>query len=148
MKYDPDDVLGLLRRNGIIEERARRAGRSLDRNERSIIIAAREKAKQNGYNRLTINSQEMVGERDFDEVLARTKVIAVFSHYEDAGSAEIMKELGLSIDPTYIVRESNHPGLVVGGHVGLDQLQEAGIKQPKTPSYEEWLDGGRKVVRK
>lgn len=138
----------LLRRNGIIQERAKRAGRSLDKMERSIIMAARDKAYQEGALRHTVNTQEMLGERQFDDVLAPTKVIAVFSNYEDGGSKETMEELGLPIEPTFIVRQSNHPGLVVGGHVGIAQFVDAGLKPPKAMSYEKWVSKGRKAVRK
>ena len=137
-----------LRRNGMIEERARRAGRSLDKTERSIIMAARERAIREGANRHTINSQEMDGERDFAQVLAPVRVKAVFSYWEDAGSPENAKQLDIKPEPVWVIRYSNHPGLVVGGHVGAEQFIKAGFKPPKFMSYEKWIKKGRPVVRK
>lgn len=134
-------VSDYLHRNGVIEERARRERRSLTAMERNIILAGRDQAMQKITPRQMMNAWEMDGERDFDQVLKPISVRAVFSYYEEA-----FEEIPAS--PQYFVRESNHPELCVGSHVGACQLVSAGQKVPKTPTYDQWSRGGRKVVRK
>lgn len=134
-------VQDALNRNGIIIERARREGRSLTAVERNIIAAGRNLAADKRVVRHRMNAMEMDGERNWEMVLKPIKVVAVFSYYDDP-----FEEIPASAH--YVVRESNHPGLPEMGHVGAVELQEAGIRIPETPTFNEWVKAGRKVIRK
>jgi len=129
-----------LHRNGVIIERARREGRSLSREERSIILAGRAMAWGKEMVRHRMNALEMEGERDRETVLKPTKVEATFAYYDDPYEE-------IPAEPAYFVRESNHPALPTNGHVCAQQLIDAGQKVPKTMSYEQWINSGRPVVR-
>ena len=124
-----------LHRNGIISERARRAGQSLTRIERQIIYANRRAAALAGLNVRMINFVEMEGQTDKDIVNKPIKVVAKFAYYS---SPEIA---------SYLIVESNCPSLPVHGNVEAQQLIDAGIPVPKTPSYESWEKNGRKCFR-
>lgn len=128
-----------LNRNGIIAERARREGRSLSYEERQIIAGGRNMAASKNMVRHQLNGMEMAGERDWDQVLAPIKVVAVFAYYNDPFE-------DIPATASYFIRSSNHPSLPTHGNVGGEQLEAAGIKLPKTPSYEDWVECGRKVV--
>lgn len=134
----PVTVSEALHRSGVIIERARREGRSLSKTERCIILAGRGLAGERRLTKERLNAAEMEGERDWDRVLIPIKVVAVFSYYDDPA-------FEFPARPNYLIRQSNHPGL--GGHVGLDELSEAGQKVPPTPTFEKWVKAGRKVVR-
>ena len=129
-----------LNRSGQVIERARRECRSLSAIERNIIFAGREMAKVKGISQERVNSMEMDGERDWDKVLAPLKVVIVFAYY-DAPFEDIPAM------PSFFVRESNHPNLPVGGHVGEVEIVAAGYKLPRAPTYEQWIRDGKKVVR-
>lgn len=129
-----------LNRNGAIAERARREGRSLSYIERSILGAGRLLAKEKGLSRERINALEMDGERDWERVFAKIKVEAVFAYY-DPPFEEI------PAIPHYFVRVSNHPALPESGHVDAEQITSNGQSLPKTPTYQEWIKSGSKVVR-
>lgn len=130
-----------LHRNGIILERARRSGQSLTSVERSIVLCGRDMAKAKGATKEQINAMEMVGERDWDHVLKPVKVKVVFAYY-DAGFEEIPPSAN------YLIRESNHPALPEKSHVCAEQLINAGVGLPWTPTYETWQKRGKRVVRK
>lgn len=129
-----------LHRNGVIAEKARRERRSLNEIEKNILAVGLRFAREKGLDRWQMNAMVMEGERDWEQVLAPIKVVAVFAYY-DEGYDEIPPT------PQYVVRESNFPALSVGSHVGIDQILEATNKVPKTPSYEKWVKGGRQVIR-
>lgn len=137
---EPIYVSDYLYRNGIVIERARREGRSLSAVERNIIVAGRWLAEKKGLDRHRINSIEMEGERDKDQVFAPIKVVAVFAYWTDP-CGEFPPEV------CYYLRESNHPGLPVYGNVDEQALKDAGIKLPKTPTYLKWVKAGKKVTR-
>ena len=118
-------------RNGIVAERARRAGRSLDAVERNIILAGRKMAMVKGMDRNQMNYYEMTGERSRDQVLSPIKVSVVFQHYTEPYE-------DLPAEASYFILESNHPSLPKHGNVGRDQLIAANVKIPKTPDYESW----------
>jgi len=82
----------------------------------------------------------MDGERDWEKVLAPFHVEVVFAYYD-----EPFEEI--SAQPSYVIRESNHPGLPTGSHVCAEQLKDAGQAFPRTPSYQAWVRAGKKVVR-
>ena len=128
-----------LLRNGVILERAKRRGASLSKIERILVEAGRNLAKKEGLAQKTRNALEMEGERDWGQVLLPLTVLTVFSYYDDPYE-------DFPARPSYLVLESNHPGMSVGSHICAEQLQEVNIKIPKTPTYEKWVKGGRKNV--
>ena len=128
-----------LHRNGVMFERAKRRGELLTKSQWKLISYTRDLAVKQKLSMDTRNAYEMEGERCWDLVLKPLKVIAVFGYYDDMD-----KENPL---PNYLVRESNHPALGAGSHIGAEQLTEVGLKVPSTPSYEKWVKNGRKVVR-
>ena len=120
-----------LHRNGVLTEKARREGRSLSYEERNTIYAARRAAALAGLNVQIINAIEMEGQMNKDLVLAPVKVKAKFAYYYETG------------DASYHILESNHPSLPKGGNVGADQLLEARVGIPLTPTYETWVKQGK-----
>lgn len=133
-------VADYLRRNGVIAERARRAGRSLTKNEQNIIYSGRQIAADKGVDRITLNDLEMQGWWEWDKVMAPLKVVFVFAGWD---------EFGEEAPPiaSYHVCESNSPEFPVNGNVGEDQIREAGFKVPKTQKYGKWVKKGRKWYR-
>jgi len=129
-----------LHRNGVVIERARRDGRSLGYEERCIVLAGRAVAKAKGVTRELVNKFEMAGERDWDKVLAKIKVKAVFAFYHDP-----FEEIPAMA--SYYITESNHPALPEHGNVDAETLIKNGCKVPKTPTYDKWVRKGKKVTR-
>lgn len=129
----PADVA--LHRNGIIAERARRAGRSLTAVERNIILCGRDLARAQGFTPHLINALEMEGERNMDIVSEPLRVKVEFAYHAEFE--------GVSEGASYFITDSNHPALPLHGNVGADQLIEAGVKVPKTPTLEQWIKKGR-----
>jgi len=127
-----------LNRNGIIIERARRSGKSLTAVERNIILTGRDIAFERGLSPHQVSIFEMQGERQWEEIMKPIHV--VFAHYNDP-----YEEIPAS--PSYFITESNHPSLPVNGNVGADQLLAAGIEIPKTPTFDKWVKGGKKILR-
>lgn len=113
-----------LHRNGVIIERARREGRSLDAIERNIIAAGRNLAADKCVIRHRANAMEMEGERDWQQVLAPIRVVTEFAYYDP---------MFIPAAPMYRVLKSNHPGLPVGSDICVEQLLAAGQEIPKTP---------------
>jgi len=68
------------------------------------------------------------------------KVKAVFAFYHEPFE-------DIPAEPSYFIRESNHPLLPVNGNVGGNQLLKNGVSLPLTPTYETWVKMGKKVVR-
>jgi hypothetical protein len=133
-------VSDYLRRAGVVAERARRAGRSLSRDERNIIVGARMLAFQKGATKEQVNAIEMDGERDIHAVLKPIRVRAVFAYYWDPVE-------GKPAVAEYFIRESNHPALPAKGNVQAETLLQNGVGLPVTPTYETWVRLGRKAVR-
>lgn len=129
-----------LQRNGVIIERARRAGRSLTHIEQSIILSGRYAAAEKNITREQWNAEEMAGERNKHLVFAPIKILAVFDYYD-----EPFEEI--EANPAYLVIESNHPALTAGSHVCADQLRDVEQKVPKTPTYEKWVRQGKPRAR-
>lgn len=129
----------MLHRNGIIIERARREGRSLNRMERNIILSGRLLAEAKGMGRVQMNEIEMMGEREKDLVERPIKVRAAFAFYWEIPGEQPFAE--------YLIRESNHPELPTNGHVDAESLLSRGVPLPLTPTYETWVKCGKKVVR-
>lgn len=126
-------------RNGVLQERAKRAGQSLSMIERSIISWTRYLAKKERLSRFAINALEMEGERDWKRVLAPVKVVAKFSH--------CIELEGTKPEADFVILQSNVPMLVEGGNVCSEQFESVGLPVPKHPTYEKWVKGGRKVTR-
>jgi len=133
-------VADYLHRNGVLIERAHRDGRSLNRMERQIIAAGRDAARNKGADKRYINEQEMIGERDWHHVLKPLKVVAKFAFYWNG-----VDEIPPTAD--YYIVESNHPELPAGGNVSAATLVQHEIKVPSTPTFEQWVRGGRKCFR-
>lgn len=137
-----------LERNGVIQERAFRAKRSLTFEERRIILAGRDVATKRmqmaGYSREsireTINAIEMRGERKWDEVLPPLRIVIEFSYFEHPYEE-------FPARPQYLIRASNHAALPEGSIVEADQVTAIGQKLPKTPTYDQWVKNGSKAVR-
>lgn len=134
-----DENLSLYR-NGVLLERARREGRSLSREERVIIYSARKRAAEAGSEQADINYCEMVAGLDRHAILEPIKVDVRFAYYTEPYQ---------EIPPvaSYFIVVSNHPALPRHGNVGADQLKNASIKIPKTPTYEQWVKVGRPAFR-
>ncbi len=130
----------MLHRAGVIQERAKRAGRSLDAIERTIVYFARQHATEAGYSRTFQNATEMEGQTNFDVVLKKLTVVAKFAYY-DQGYEDIPPH------PSFLIIESNHPTLPVNGNVSIEEFEKAGVKVPKMPTYEKWVKAGRPVYR-
>lgn len=124
-------------RVGVIQERAKRAGQSLNEMERSLISWVRYVAKKEGMSLYMVRALEMEGERDWKRVLAPIKVVAKFASYIECE--------GFAPEPDFFVLQSNVPMLVTGGNVCTEQFQKVGLPIPKSPKYEKWVRGGRKV---
>lgn len=129
---------GLLR-NGHIIGRAHSEHRSLTGEERKIIDAVRIMARQT-LQQISINATEMEGERDKEIIYQPIKVKAKFAYYNSG-------EYGWDPQPSYHITESNHPALPVHGNVGREELENNSVKIPRTPTYDKWVAGGRKVFR-
>ena len=123
-------------RAAAIAEAARRAGRSLTREERSILGAAYQKAGRMDIATRDFNSAWLDGEKNWKHY-QKTRVVVKFDYYE-TGYEEVLPF------PNYLIKESNHPAFGVGSHVSSEQLIEAGIKIPRTMSYPKWIKRGRK----
>lgn len=129
-----------LYRNGAMIERARREGRSLREEERSLIMGARNVAKDLGVSRVFMNSMEMQGAEDKKLVFSPLKVDIRFAFYHEPFE-------DIPATASYYVVESNYAPLPKGSNVGEDQLKKFGFKIPKTPSYDEWVKAGRVCYR-
>lgn len=134
------NIESMLHRSGIIQERAKRDGRSLDKTERVIISIAREMATKAGYSRQSQNFCEMDGQTNFKEVLTPIKVKARFAYYNQ-GYEDI------PAFASFFVLESNHPSLPEKGNLSAEEFTEAGLDVPKHPTYEEWVRSGRPIFR-
>lgn len=130
-----------LRRAGVFTERAVQASRSITQMERDILDSARYQGQKAGFSPKYILSLIWEGRTDRSLVLAPLKVTAKFSYYED------YSQFGIKPIPSIFIIESNHPALTPGGNVSVEDLQKAGIKLPKIPSYEKWVKMGKPVYR-
>ena len=126
--------------NGVIIGQAQRRHESLTYFARQRIMANRRRAEDMGMSQRLINAIEMDGIQDQEASVEPIKIKAVFAFWNE-GYQEI------AAFPSYVIRESNHPDLVVHSHVGKEELEKAGVKIPKTPSYDKWVKDGKKVVR-
>lgn len=129
-----------LRRNGVIEERARREKRSLTSEEGNIILAFRTIATEQGYSRVMINTIEMEGEGDKETIFQPIKVKAKFAYWWSG-------EYGYAPQPSYLIIRSNHPALPLHSNVGLEELKKNNIDVPRTPTFEKWVKRGRPCFR-
>jgi|CXWK01.1.fsa_nt_gi hypothetical protein len=134
------NVESMLIRAGVVAERAKRDGRSLSKDEQTILEAARKSAWYAGFSRQRQNALEMEGQTTFKEVMSKTKVVAKFAYY-NPGFEEIKPYA------SFFIIESNHPSLPEKGNVGAEELKEVGIKVPKHPTYEEWIKNGSPIFR-
>lgn len=135
-----ENVAEMLHRAGVIQERAKRRGESLGRIERVIIESARDRADTAGFSKRFKEMLEMEGQRDFAVVLKKLKVKAKFAYYE-SGFEEIPPHA------SYVILESNHPALMEGSNVCAEQFILAGVDVPKSPTYEKWIENGRRIFR-
>lgn len=53
------------------------------------------------------------------------------------------QEHGFDPEPSYFVFSSDNPKLPVHGNVGMDQLHDAGVPVPLTPTFPTWVMMGR-----
>lgn len=49
--------------------------------------------------------------------------------------------------PSYLIIKSDDKNMIVGGNVGREQFKEIGEAVPETPSYQDWVNNGRKIYR-
>ena len=132
-------TLEALKDCGTMAERAKRAGKPLDKIERNIISWTLYVAGKEKLSRRAVNAAIMEGERDWDRVLAPIRVVAKFAYFVEVPEEEPV--------PDFIILESNVPILVKGGNVCPEQFTAIGLKVPKFPKYEKWVKGGKKIYR-
>lgn len=130
-----------LKKNGVISERAKMEHRSLSYEERNIIHAVRSIAISNGFSRLIINATEMEGERDKELVFEPYRIRVKFAYYQSPYYGHP------DADASFIVVESNHPVLIQHGNFGKEELEKYHVKIPKHPTFDKWVENGRKCYR-
>lgn len=48
---------------------------------------------------------------------------------------------------SYLIIKSDNPNFPVYGNKGAEDLKQAGLEVPSTPTYQEWISNGKPVYR-